>query len=283
MQRRRLLALPISLPLSLSIPALATMATPAGAAIDEIGARIVTLPPMLMPGLLRERGLSVMLPPDYERDSTRHPVLYVSDGQSAATNDDPAKPHWELDAIQRQRALAGQTTPIIVAVNNAGEKGRLTELNPWSNARYGRGEGVAYLRFIAETVKPEIDARFRTRPEREHTAIGGSSLGGFIALAALRAHADVFSVALALSPSIWIAPEIWPVMAAPWGAPSRVYLAIGAEEGEPHVGNLRRMAGLLKAHPQVDVALHVEPGAKHDAFYWRAEFKRAVQWWLGAS
>jgi len=56
----------------------------------------------------------------------------------------------------------------------------------------GRNGGDAYLRFIVEELKPRIDATFRTKPGREHTAIAGSSMGGLISLYAAAEYPDVF-------------------------------------------------------------------------------------------
>ena len=55
--------------------------------------------------------------------------------------------------------------------------------------------------------KPEIDRQFRTLPDRLHTFIAGSSMGGLMSLYALLEYNQVFSRAAALSPSLWVAPD----------------------------------------------------------------------------
>ncbi len=65
--------------------------------------------------------------------------------------------------------------------------------------------------------KPFIDHNFRTLPDRAHTFIGGSSMGGLMSLYALLQYNDTFSRAAALSPSIWVAPESSPAL---WAAQS---------------------------------------------------------------
>ncbi|CAD0138139.1 protein of unknown function [Streptococcus thermophilus] len=42
------------------------------------------------------------------------------------------------------------------------------------------GKGVEYAEFIMDVVKPFIDKEYRTLPDRQHTAMIGSSLGGNI-------------------------------------------------------------------------------------------------------
>jgi pimeloyl-ACP methyl ester carboxylesterase len=67
----------------------------------------------------------------------------------------------------------------------------------------GKPSSDAYLRFIVEELKPYIDAHFQTRPERDHTFIMGSSMGGMISIYAICEYPEVFGGAAALS-THWI-------------------------------------------------------------------------------
>src|SRR5205814_1751320 len=60
-----------------------------------------------------------------------------------------------------------------------------------------------YGRFLVEEVKPFIDAEFRTLPDAEHTGIGGSSMGGLIALHLCQWYPNVFRRCAAMSPALW--------------------------------------------------------------------------------
>jgi predicted alpha/beta superfamily hydrolase len=95
-----------------------------------------------MPGLDRARTVRVWLPPGYEQGDERYPVLYLHDGQNLAGAD---APHggWAVD-----QALAALPHAIVVGIDHGGLQ-RVTELNPWSNSRFGPGEGLRYLRFIS--------------------------------------------------------------------------------------------------------------------------------------
>ena len=77
------------------------------------------------------------------------------------------------------------------------------------DATYGHfdGKGQATMSWYIHRFKPFIDRNFRTLPDREHTFIGGSSMGGLMSLYALLQYNDTFSRAAALSPSIWVAPD----------------------------------------------------------------------------
>jgi predicted alpha/beta superfamily hydrolase len=151
------------------------------------------------------RDVTVCLPPGYEaRGRSRHPVLYLQDGQNLF---DPAASFagssWEVPATLARLAAAGHVeAPIVVGVHNT--PARIDEYTPTRDERIMRGgRADEYVRFLAEELKPFIDERYRTRPGRAHTALGGSSLGGLLALHAGLRHGEVFGRAAALSPSLW--------------------------------------------------------------------------------
>jgi len=56
-----------------------------------------------------------------------------------------------------------------------------------------------YLRFLVEELKPFIDAKYRTLPDRTHTFVMGSSMGGLISLYAIEQYPQVFGGAGCLS------------------------------------------------------------------------------------
>ena len=51
-----------------------------------------------------------------------------------------------------------------------------------------KGRGKAYLDWMVQELKPLIDAKYPTLPDRENTAIGGSSMGGLMSLYGVTAH-----------------------------------------------------------------------------------------------
>ena len=51
--------------------------------------------------------------------------------------------------------------------------------SPIPGQQFG-GKGVEYAEFVMEVVKPFIDETYRTKADRQHTAMIGSSLGGNI-------------------------------------------------------------------------------------------------------
>ena len=49
----------------------------------------------------------------------------------------------------------------------------------------GTYEADEYLHFLTTELKPFIDSHYSTLPDRQHTFIAGSSMGGLISLYAL--------------------------------------------------------------------------------------------------
>jgi len=90
---------------------------------------------------------------------------------------------WEVDETAERLAGEGRIEPlIVVAVDNGGER-RIFEYTPTRDRRHeGGGGGDTYGRMLVEELKPWVDRTYRTRPDPEHTGIGGSSMGSLVSL-----------------------------------------------------------------------------------------------------
>jgi len=173
---------------------------------------------------------------------------------------------------------------IVIAIDNGGSH-RIDEYCPWENPAYGGGEGAAYLNFIVETLKPQIDADYRTLPGREYTGIAGSSLGALISKYGLIEHSDVFSKAGCFSPAYWINTEVYAfVGSSDKQNPMKVYMNAGTTEGNGSVvGDVNGMEGALEnagfTSDEIVKIFHTD-GA-HSEWYWAREFEEAYQWLFG--
>jgi len=238
------------------------------------------LAPMHMFGLDRERVVRVYLPPSYESTSKRYPVLYMHDGQNLFDDATSFIGEWGVDEMMNELARTRQLEAIVVGIDHGDEK-RMTELNPWDNDKVGKGEGRDYLRFVVGIVKPYVDAHYRTLPDRAHTAMLGSSLGGLISHFAMYEYGDVFSRIGIFSPAYWIAPEVREFTRAHALAPgARVWFYAGSMEDSEMVANMDAIVEIMRAQRASAPALRVEvtPGAVHNEQAWRAEFPHAVEW-----
>lgn len=240
------------------------------------------LAPLAMPQLGRERTLRVYLPPGYEHSRKRYPVLYMHDGQNLFDAATAFFGEWGVDEALNELAKTKGLELIVVGIDNGGDK-RNTELNAWDNPDHKPGEGRQYMQFIVDTVKPYIDVHYRTRPDREHTAIMGSSLGGLISHYAICEYPNVFGKAGLFSPSYWYAPAVAEYTAAHTPAHAKIYFYAGGKEDEQMVGNMQSIVAQMRQRglAERDTSVHVEAQAQHNEAAWRAEFPRAVEWLFG--
>ena len=196
------------------------------------------------PGL--DRDLTVYLPPSYDRGPRHYPVLYMQDGQNLFDPEESFAGSWRVDLAMDQAAARG-FEGIVIGIPNAGE-GRLAEYSPFDDPEMGPGRGSEYVGYMADTIKPLVDARYRTIPARGTTCVAGSSMGGLISLFAFFARPDVFGAAAAMSPSLWFAGRaiFGVVEAAPFRG-GRIYLDVGRREGAETLEDARRLRDLLLA------------------------------------
>ena len=204
--------------------------------------RLVVLPSVHSPQFDNRRDVFVYVPAARARGDARYPVIYMQDGQNLF---DPALSFagtWGVDEALRWASRRGLDA-IVVGIPNMGAA-RIAEYDPFM------GTGDRYLDFVTHTLKPLVDAQFPTLPDREHTGIAGSSMGGLIGLYAFFRYSESFGFAAALSPSLWFADGALLDLVAraprvPGG--SRLYLDVGMREGQQTVALARRLRDLLLA------------------------------------
>ena len=138
-----------------------------------------------------------------------------------------------------------------------------------------KGRGKATMDWFAHTLKPMIDEKYPTRPEREATFIAGSSMGGLMSLYAVTAYNDVYSRAACLSPSLWTAP--WRVsdlvQRAKYAPDTVIYMDYGSRE----MGNRKAMQKLFASvtarlmEKKVWVTSRIVPNGDHCEACWEEQ------------
>lgn len=243
------------------------------------GPRVGVIMPPLKLGFGYARRLRVYLPPDYASGARRYPVLYMFDGQNLYDEATSYAGEWgvdeSMDALAREDGFAA----IVVGIDHGNEL-RINELIPYWNVRFLPNSGATFLDDLVQVIKPFVDANYRTLPEREHTAILGSSLGGLEADYAIHRYPGIFRMAGVFSPSYWVSDDVFErARGTALPADSRIYLYMGGREGEESVEQVERMAKLLREYMGADhVALDVVADAEHNERAWRAAFPAAVRW-----
>lgn len=235
------------------------------------------------PQLDNERHLLVYLPPSYGAGERRYPVLYMHDGQNLF---DPATSfagEWAVDQTLEAASEDGLEA-IVVAIPNMGAD-RTNEYSPFRDPKSGGGRGDDYLRFIVETVKPLIDADFRTVPGRAHTGIAGSSMGGLISLYAFFRFRHIFGFAGVMSPSLWFADRaIMKWLEKQPFAGGRIYIDVGMKEGQKTLDDVMRLRDLLEAKGYRnlrDLLCVVDTAGDHSERAWARRLHRELHFLLG--
>jgi metallo-beta-lactamase class B len=229
------------------------------------------------------RRVWVYVPPDYHRSSKRYPVIYLQDGQNLFDKSRSFSGEWEVDESLDALFSCGDHGYLVVGVENGGDH-RLDEYAPWYNPTYQRGgAGAAYADFLANTLKPYVDANFRTLPDKDHTAIVGSSLGALIAHYTFAQYPAVFGRLGAFSPAYWFNPEIFDhIRRQPPIPPNARALLLGGipEGGGRMQEDVSRMyEAMLKAgYPAEMVDRRLHSDGQHQEWYWAREFPGAIEW-----
>jgi predicted alpha/beta superfamily hydrolase len=130
-------------------------------------------------------------------------------------------------------------------------------------------------------LKPFIDQTYRTRPDKDSTGLGGSSLGGLASLILSFWFSNTFTRIAALSPSVWwddsvihrIVEEIDETPRS-----SKIWLDTGThEERWERVGHLRDQ--LIERGWRLNNDLHYKEvqGAEHSEWTWSARFEAVLR------
>lgn len=242
---------------------------------------LVTLPAVYSPELDNRRDVLIYLPHGYAGSARRYPVIYMHDGQNLFDPRTSFAGAWGVDAAMESASRKGHDA-IAVGISHM-ERERIAELSPFADATPA-GRGAAYLDFLVHTLKPQVDAHFRTRAAATHTGIAGSSLGGLISLAGFFLHPRTFGFVGALSPSLWYhGGGIFPLIDAAPFVRGRIYLDMGSLESANGVAQARRLRDLLvdKGYRAgEDLQFVVDRKGRHTEAAWGRRFRKALPFLL---
>ncbi|HJZ60176.1 MAG TPA: alpha/beta hydrolase-fold protein [Gemmataceae bacterium] len=244
--------------------------------------------------LPHRRTLAVYLPPGYDLErARRYPVFYMHDGQNLFDAETAfAGVPWGCDEVAERLIRSGEVPPLIL-VGVANTPDRLHEYGPRRSAiRRKEDRSHDYGRFLVEEVKPFIDRTYHTLPGPEHTAVGGSSMGGLVSLHLCKWYPGVFGMCAAMSPSLWWDGESFlrGVGEKPgWLNTCRVWLDMGGREGRTRANQragLRRAGRLADALRQHGLAADrlryvVVPDGEHNERDWSGRFGEVLKFLFG--
>lgn len=235
-----------------------------------------------------DRNTFVYLPDGWQTSGKRYPAVYMFDGHNLFFDSTATYGTcWGLKEYMDAHCEAIIVAPECNYEGNA----RLEEYSPYDftwqeNAIHGRGK--AYLDWMVNELKPLIDAKYPTLPDRGNTAIGGSSMGGLMSLYGVTAHNATFSRAACLSPSVRfsfteVKADIKKAKLAPG---TRVYISWGEREGKgrhalaQYTSKALEVTNLLTAQGAA-VYPYCQLDGKHCEADWRRQLGRCFKFLFG--
>ena len=215
------------------------------------------------------------LPESYDDDpERRYPVMYFFDGHNVFFDEDATfGTSWGMNEYMGR---SGKDLILVGIECNREGSGRLEEYSPFTfeNSELGRvkGRGKQYMHWLIKELKPYIDESFRTLPDREHTLIAGSSMGGLMALYAVTTFNQVFQRAACLSPSLWAAPGkmLEMIARAHIRRDTCIYLDYGEKEMFNHAANAEALFSTshLLMTKRGNLTFRIVPGGSHCEASW---------------
>jgi enterochelin esterase-like enzyme len=213
----------------------------------------------------------VLLPPGYDdpaHAAERYPVVYLVHGYPSGGPDDWLGPGGAVQTLQALADSHAAPPMIVVAVDATAGTG-----TDWECLNVPGGPQLES--YLTTTVPREIDARFRTLPDRGDRAIGGMSGGAFCALNLGLRNQNTYSVILASEPYddpgtdllaghpdlLWANTPREYLPTLPLTRPLAVMLHAGIV-AHSDVDLAYRLADQLAAHG-ANVAVRTEPGEWH--------------------
>ncbi len=253
-------------------------------------------PPVQSAMAIRPREVTVYTPPFYNtRPSLRYPVLYMQDGQNIWEGEGLPYGGWKLNTVADSLIREGKMEPvIIVGVANSSRRAeeyvggsvfyKMTPTLEQGFIDQAKRYHEEFRRYLAEVVKPYIDSKYRTLPDRNNTAIGGSSFGAGVSLSTAFSYPQIYSKVAALSggnykpgDSQW---EAKPYNMYPWlietlvkrGESMKIWLDCGTENVDalflPRSLEMRNALIGLGWREGVDMRWVQDNGAGHNEMAW---------------
>lgn len=180
---------------------------------------------------LLDRELIVYLPDDYDDGEKRYPVVYAQDGGDLI---DPGQ-SGSLRAIKQLTArgeLPGIIFVGIVPFDRNDEYTPFATPNIFEPGKLFGAKAAQYASYLAHTLKPYVDGRYRTLTDAPHTGIMGFSLGGLISVYTALLYPSVFGRIGSFSGSFWYPGFTeWVRELEIRNAGQRLYMNVGHAEG----------------------------------------------------
>jgi predicted alpha/beta superfamily hydrolase len=216
----------------------------------------------------------IYYPAGYDENRLRSfPVLYMQDGNNLFFPEEAFSGNeWRVDeTMDRLDQMSAIRKTVVVGIAPA------DRMRDYTKPGY-----ESYGRFLAEQLKPRIDAKVRTRKGPEDTAVMGSSLGGVAALYLAWQYPHLFGRAGCLSSTFGLMDDLFERISV---EPKRD-IAIYLDSGWPrdNFDNTNAMRDLLMQRGYrlgVDLLQFSFPEGVHNEQSWAARLHLPFQFFFG--
>lgn len=209
----------------------------------------------------------------WENPLRRYPVLYMQDGQNLFFPGEAfGGNHWRIAETLRLLEAMNAIEPVIV-------------VGIYPNARehdYTQPGYETYGRFIAEVLKPALDAEYRTLTGPQNTAVMGSSLGGVVSLYMAWQYPEVFGMAACLSSTFGWRDDLRERIAREPPRKLRLYLDSGwPRDNYEATRDMHALLGRRGFEAGRNLHYLSFPEAHHDERHWAMRVHIPFQYFFG--
>ncbi len=222
----------------------------------------------------RSHAVRVYTPPGYAENTLRtYPVLYMQDGKNLFFPEEAfGGQEWHVDETMDRLDQMNSLRKVIVV--GVAPSDRIVDYTAPGYAAYGE--------FLTATIKPAIDARFRTRKGSANTVVSGSSLGGVVSLYLAWQYPDVFGGAMCLSSTFGFQDDLFSRIAAEPRRDIRIYLDSGWPRDNYDATNAMRDLLVARGYRLgTDLLQFSFPEGKHSESSWSDRLHVPFQFFYG--
>jgi enterochelin esterase-like enzyme len=144
------------------------------------------------------RRVFIYTPPNYEKSTSKYPVLYLLHG--AGSDESSWSESGRVNLILDNLIADGKLKPLMVVMPYGYAYPPGSPLAGGADAM--KRQRAGFNRDLIEDVIPLVQTGYRVHTDREHRAIAGLSLGGAQALGMGLSHPELFSRVAGLSPAL---------------------------------------------------------------------------------
>ncbi len=221
-----------------------------------------------------EHRFRVFLPPGYDENTLkRYPVLYMHDGQNLFLKEEAFLGNtWRADEVLSVLDQMSAIEEVVVVGIHPNQREREYTLPGYEE----------YGRFVVKTLKPLIDANYRTLVGPSDTAVMGSSLGGVVSFYLGWQWPEVFGKVACLSSTFTLRDDLLDRVFAEPKRNIRIYLDSGWPGDNYEATRSMRDRLIWKGYrPGSELFYLAFPEAKHDENAWAARSPIPFQFLFG--